>query len=60
MSYETLATWSQVIAMGIFGTMMAGVFVYALRPGNKARFDAAARLPLGSEDHKEEQSHGRT
>jgi len=46
MSYHEFAGWSQIIAMAIFGTVMAGVLVYALRPGNRAKFDAAARLPL--------------
>lgn len=60
MSYETLAAWSQITAMAIFGTVMAGVLVYALRPGNKARFEAAARLPLARDEEKGGQAHGRT
>jgi cbb3-type cytochrome oxidase subunit 3 len=59
MSYHDLAGWSQIIAMTIFGTVMAGVLVYALRPGNKAKFDAAAKLPLKSDDDMGE-PHGRT
>ncbi|MGE3229835.1 MAG: cbb3-type cytochrome c oxidase subunit 3 [Hyphomicrobium sp.] len=46
MSYQDLQGWSQIVAMAIFGTVMACVLVYALRPGNKAKFDAAARVPL--------------
>ncbi len=60
MSYQDLAAWSQIIAMVIFGSVMAGFLVYALRPGNKARFDAAARLPLRNDDEIGEQPHGRT
>lgn len=60
MSYETLAQWSQLAAMAIFGAVMAGVLVYALRPANKARFEAAARLPLSDQDAKGEKPHGRT
>ena len=59
MTYHDLAGWSQIVAMAIFGTVMAGVLVYALRPGNKDRFDAAARLPLEKEDAKGGQPHGR-
>lgn len=50
MTYHDMAGWSQIIAMTIFGTVMAGVLVYALRPGNRAKFDAAARLPLVIDD----------
>lgn len=50
MSYQDIAGWSQIIAMGIFGTVMTGVLVYALRPGNQQKFDAASRLPLLRED----------
>lgn len=50
MTYESIAGWSQVIAMGLFGLVIAGVLFYALRPGNKAKFDRAARTPLVVED----------
>jgi cytochrome c oxidase cbb3-type subunit 4 len=60
MSYQDLAGWSQIVAMTIFGTVMAGVLIYALRPGNKDRFDAAARLPLAKDDDMGGESHGRT
>lgn len=59
MTYQDVAGWSQIIAMAIFGAVMAGVLVYALRPGNKARFEAAARMPLERDD-REGESHGRT
>lgn len=60
MTYEEFLGWSQLVAMGIFGSVMAGVLVYALRPGNKARFEAAARLPLGQEENNGEAPHGRS
>lgn len=50
MTYESIAGWSQVIAMALFGAVIAGVLFYALRPGNKAKFDRAARTPLAVED----------
>jgi cytochrome c oxidase cbb3-type subunit 4 len=59
MSYQEFAGWSQIVAMAIFGTVMAGVLIYALRPGNKDRFDAAARLPLADNDDKGREPHGR-
>jgi len=49
-TYEEFLAWSQIAAMGIFGSVMAGVLVYALRPGNRARFEAAARVPLDLHD----------
>jgi cytochrome c oxidase cbb3-type subunit 4 len=58
-TYEEFLGWSQIVAMGIFGTVMAGVLVYALWPGNKARFEAAARLPLGTDEDNGEKQHGR-
>lgn len=60
MSYQELAGWSQIVAMAIFGVVMAGVLVYALRPGNRARFDAAARLPLLRDEDEEGKPHERT
>jgi cytochrome c oxidase cbb3-type subunit 4 len=61
MSYHDLLGWSQLIAMVIFGAVMVGVLIYALRPGNKAKFDAAARLPLErDDDDKEGGDNGRT
>ena len=59
MSYENLSAASQLIAMGILGAVLLGVVIHALRPSNKARFDAAARLPLEHDDVTGEQSHGR-
>ncbi|WP_295556813.1 cbb3-type cytochrome c oxidase subunit 3 [uncultured Hyphomicrobium sp.] len=62
MTYEAIAGCAQIVAMTIFGTVMAGVLVYALRPGNKARFDAAARLPLVHDEDEDEggKHNGRT
>ena len=59
MNYQDLAGWSQIIAMTIFGTVMAGVLIYALRPGNRDRFDAAARLPLADNEEIGGEPHGR-
>ncbi len=46
MSYDTVATWSQVASLLMFIAMFGGVLVYALWPQNKARFEAAQRRAL--------------
>lgn len=58
MSYENLSALSQVVAMSIFGAVLLGVVIHALRPANRARFEAAARLPLDGDERIGEQSHG--
>lgn len=52
MTYESIAGWSQVLAMALFGAVIAGVLFYALRPGNKEKFDRAARAPLTVKEDK--------
>ena len=46
MTYETIATWSQVASLLMFIAMFAGVLTYALLPRNGARFEAAQRRAL--------------
>jgi len=46
MSYENVASISQVVALLFFIALFVAVLVYAFWPGNKKRFDEAARLPL--------------
>ena len=46
MSYETVATFSQVTSLFMFILMFAGVLTYALWPSNKARFEAEQREAL--------------
>lgn len=58
MTYQDIAGWSQVIAMAIFGLVMAGVLVYALRPGNKKKFDEAARMPLVNDEKDQDDREG--
>jgi len=60
MSYQDLSGWSQIVAMAIFGMVMACVLVYALRPGNKAKFEAAARVPLERDEAIVGAPHGRS
>jgi cbb3-type cytochrome oxidase subunit 3 len=50
MTYETILGICQLVAMLIFGSVMAGILVHVLRPKNKAHFAAAARMAL-NDDH---------
>ncbi|MBV1693017.1 MAG: CcoQ/FixQ family Cbb3-type cytochrome c oxidase assembly chaperone [Hyphomicrobiales bacterium] len=47
MTYETIATFSQVTSLLMFIAMFLAVLVYALWPANKARFDAIQKRALG-------------
>lgn len=49
MSYDTVATISQVTSLLMFIGMFAAVLVYALRPKNGPRFEAAQRRALDLE-----------
>ena len=59
MTYETVATVSQVASLLMFIAMFIAVVAYAIRPKNKARFDAVQMqaLDLG---HKSVHDRGRT
>ncbi len=46
MSYETVATFSQVTSLLLFIAMFAAVLVYALWPANGQKFEAAQRSAL--------------
>jgi cytochrome c oxidase cbb3-type subunit 4 len=46
MSYDTVATISQVTSLLMFVAMFAGVLAYALWPKNGPRFEAAQRRAL--------------
>ena len=46
MSYDIVATLSQVISLLMFVAMFLAVIVYALWPGNQPRFEAAQRRAL--------------
>jgi cytochrome c oxidase cbb3-type subunit 4 len=46
MSYETVATFSQVASLLLFVLMFVVVLVYALWPANGPRFEAAQRRAL--------------
>ena len=46
MTYEDVVSFSGTVGLIIFMAMFAGVLVYALWPGNKRKFDDAARMPM--------------
>tara|TARA_R110002167_G_scaffold115538_5_gene289947 strand:+ start:739 stop:888 length:150 start_codon:yes stop_codon:yes gene_type:complete len=46
MTYQDVAQFSQTYGLLYLFVLFVGVVVYALWPGNKAKFDRAARQPL--------------
>jgi cbb3-type cytochrome oxidase subunit 3 len=46
MSYDTIATLSQVTSLLMFIAMFIAVLVFALRPKNKERFEITQRRAL--------------
>jgi cytochrome c oxidase cbb3-type subunit 4 len=48
MTYETVVQITQPAMLILFVVLFLGVVIYAFWPGNKARFDRAARIPLDS------------
>lgn len=52
MTYETVATVSQVLSLLFFVAMFAGVVAYALWPSNQQRFDEAQKRALDLGDRR--------
>lgn len=52
MTYDTVATVSQVTSLLLFIAMFAGVVVYALWPSNKKVFDEVQRQALDLGDDR--------
>lgn len=50
MTYDSVAVVSQVAALALFFAMFVGVLIYTFWPGNRKRFERAARLPLSDAD----------
>ena len=46
MSYEDVAAFAGTAGLIYFIALFVAVLIYALWPGNKKKFDEAARLPL--------------
>lgn len=49
MTHQTVTLISQVVALLLFIALFIGVIVYVFWPGNKKKFDEAAKLPLEDE-----------
>lgn len=47
MTYDTIATFSQVTSLLLFIALFIGVLVYVFWPGNRRRFDDAQHSALG-------------
>jgi cytochrome c oxidase cbb3-type subunit 4 len=54
MTYEQVASVSQIVALIFFVVLFAGVLLYTFWPGNKKRFEQAARLPLEKDPESDE------
>jgi cytochrome c oxidase cbb3-type subunit 4 len=52
MTYDTVATISQVVSLLMFVALFLGVLAYALWPDNGPRFDAAQRRALDLDDSR--------
>ncbi len=50
MTYNTVATVSQVVSLLMFVALFAGVVIYALWPANGPRFEEAQRRALDLDD----------
>jgi len=58
MTYEQVASITQVAALLFFVALFAGVLIYAFWPGNKKRFEEAARVPLEKDPDPEQEKDG--
>lgn len=53
MSYDVVATFSQVTSLLMFMALFLGVLAYAFWPANKKRFDDAQKRALDLSDESE-------
>jgi cytochrome c oxidase cbb3-type subunit 4 len=58
MTYDQVASVTQVLALLLFVALFIGVLIYAFWPGNKKRFEAAARLPLEKDSGPDKEKDG--
>jgi cytochrome c oxidase cbb3-type subunit 4 len=57
MTYHEVASITQAAALLLFVALFVGVLIYSFWPGNRKRFEEAARLPLEKDedsDHKKD------
>jgi cytochrome c oxidase cbb3-type subunit 4 len=60
MTYEQVASITQVAALLLFVVLFVGVLVYAFWPGNKKQFEEDAKIPLRHDPDQEtdDERHG--
>jgi cytochrome c oxidase cbb3-type subunit 4 len=46
MTYDRVASVTQIAALVLFVALFVGVLIYAFWPGNKKTFEEAANIPL--------------
>jgi cytochrome c oxidase cbb3-type subunit 4 len=56
MTHHEVTILSQTVALILFIALFAGVLLYVFWPGNKKKFDGAAKVPL--EDEKDDKPNG--
>jgi cytochrome c oxidase cbb3-type subunit 4 len=56
MTHHAATVLSQTVALVLFVALFVGVVIYVFWPGNKKKFDEAAKLPL--EDEKNDKPDG--
>ncbi len=56
--YEALSSFAQTGGLILFVLAFLLVLIYALAPGNRAKFNAARRIPLDDDAGEEEAGHG--
>ena len=50
MEYEEMVVFTQLVALFFFIVMFALVVTYVCWPGNRGKFDRAARQPVSGDD----------
>jgi cytochrome c oxidase cbb3-type subunit 4 len=58
MNYEQVASISQVLALLFFIGLFVAVLAYAFWPGNKKKFEEAAKLPLEGDPESKNEKDG--
>ena len=54
MSYQDATVLSQTVALVLFVSLFVAVIAYVFWPGNKKKFDEAARVPLDDKNDEPE------
>lgn len=58
MTYQQVASITQAAALLLFVALFVGVLIYSFWPGNRKRFEEAARLPLEKDEHSDHKKDG--